>query len=493
MKSFNSSGHLAGRRIKLITVVIKILCTAALANLAAVSALLADAEKISPDLAQALEKGDEALPVIVMIKGMTLIPHTVAFQMQTQDVERLIRDRTYQLQKGMQEYVKDLAGAPGVIDTSAPIRRYKFFWSVNALMATASPEVITEMSEREDVQRILLDRRIRLEKDDREIEELDGSPYTYGLEKIGIPELRDKHPNLTGKDVLVGIIDTGIDARHPEFKGKEITFKDFVRNRPTAYDDNGHGTHVAGTISGIGANGTQIGIAPDAKLMVAKVFGAQGEAQTSSLLRGMEWIANPNVNGEPTSTRPKVVNNSWGGGRMGGDLKDDPFYQATLTWVQLEIFPCFAAGNEGPGSSTVGSPGGLPIAFAIGATDSEDNIARFSSRGPVSVDQDGKQLSYAKPDVSAPGVQIVSAMPGGLYAKMNGTSMATPHATGAIALLYQAKPNLKVAQVRDLLSNSAQHLGAEGKNNIFGMGRISVLSAMDQMEEMGVSLNESGN
>src|SRR5262249_46298084 len=148
------------------------------------------------------------------------------------------------------------------------------------------------------------------------------------------------------------------------------------------YDDHGHGTHCMGTITGVGASGTQIGIAPGvSNLVVGKVFSASGGAQTSDLLRAMEWIADPDGN-PATQDQPRVINNSWGGA-MDGDIDHDPFGPAVLTWVQLNIFPSFAAGNEGPGESTVGSPGGLPQSFAMGATDSNDSIADFSSRGPV--------------------------------------------------------------------------------------------------------------
>lgn len=487
MKSFSLLSILAWRRNYLINRKMKNFCCALIVGLLGTTSLWASADKISADLANAIEHTSEALPVVVMMKGYALVPQAFAMQLPSDDLEKMMKQRAMQLQEGMRDYVRDLAGEPGVMNSGAPITRYKFFWNVNAMMATATPEVIAEMADREDVQRIILDRRIKLDRDYREIEELDGTSFTYGLEKIGVPELRTKHPEVNGKGVVVGIIDTGLDASHPEFKGKQVVFKDFVNNRTASYDDNGHGTHVAGTISGIGANGTQIGIAPEVSLVIAKVFTSQGSGSLSAILRAMEWMGNPGVAEGGSKLKPRVVNNSWGGGTS-DSVNDDPFYQATLTWVQLEIFPCFAAGNAGPSPSTLGSPGRLPPAFAVGATDSEDQIARFSSRGPVEIGMDGKRIEYVKPDVSAPGVQVLSAMPGGKYGKLSGTSMATPHTTGVIALLYQAKPNLKVAQIRELLEKTSQDLGESGKDNNFGSGRINVTSAIDQMEAMGISL-----
>ncbi|MDB5036946.1 MAG: hypothetical protein JWQ35_474 [Bacteriovoracaceae bacterium] len=472
------TGKLNSNKIKIFAAIIGITLGA--------TSLFAASEKISADLARALEKTEGRVPVIVMMKGVPLLPQTMAMQMNPNDVEHMLKQRMHQLQASMHDYVDGLAGSPGVMGDDAPITRQLFFWNVNALMATASSEIISEMAARDDVTKILLDRRIMLERNDPQIEDLDGSTFTYGLEKIGVPDLRTKHPEITGKGVVVGIIDTGIDAAHPEFKNKEIVFRDFINNRgDKPYDDNGHGTHVAGTISGVGANGTQIGIAPEVKLVVGKVFTSQGSGSLSAILRAMEWIANPSTQGDGKD-RPRVVNNSWGGG-IGSSADEDPFYQATLTWVQLDIFPCFAAGNSGPSASTVGSPGGLPSAFAIGATDSDDGIASFSSRGPVSITVKGKELTYAKPDVSAPGVKVMSSMPGGKYGTMSGTSMATPHATGAIALLYQSKPNLTIAQVREIMSKSSEHLGDDGMNNTFGSGRINISAAVDAMADMGFS------
>ncbi len=436
-------------------------------------------EKYSDDLVRYLDQAEGPIPVVVMMVGNAYIPQAMAVSLTINERQGLIKQRMDQLQAPMREFIGEMT------DTSlfgeSVITRHKFFWTTNAMMATTTPDMIAELSDREDVQAILLDRRIFLERDYRIEDELSGEPWTYGLEKIGVPELRTHHGEVTGKGVVVGIIDTGIDPKHPEFEGKKITFKDFISNREEAYDDNGHGTHVAGTISGLGVSGTQIGIAPEVELVIAKAFSARGGASLSILLRAMEWVTDP-TGAKDGKGRPRVVNNSWGGGMNDTEPSKDPFYQATLTWVQLEIFPSFAAGNSGPGSSTVGSPGGLPPAFAVGATDSEDAIARFSSRGPVELVMNGKKIKFTKPDVSAPGAQILSAMPGGKYARMSGTSMATPHVTGAVALLYQINPNLRVAQMRELLSKTTQDLGEPGMDNDFGTGRINVSTAAGAME-----------
>jgi subtilisin family serine protease len=446
-----------------------------------VSGVSAGTEKISPRLARVLEKVEGPVPFIVLLKQLPPMPHSILGETTVADRERLIKQAVLQQQQGLRSAVSELANSNGVTG-EASISRVKFFWTANAMMATGAADVIKGLSDRDDVVTILYDRKITLGPDGREAAELEGG-FTYGLEKIGVPELRQAKPALTGKGVNVGIVDTGIDAKHPEFANKKIIFRDFVGTKTEPYDDNGHGTHVAGTISGVGANGTQIGIAPEVNLVIAKVFTAQGGATVSSLMRGMEWIADPDGNPN-TNDKPRVVNNSWGGGMDGGDLSQDPFLPAVMTWVQLDIFPSFAAGNEGPGASTVGSPGGLPPAFAVGATDSNDDVAEFSSRGPVKGKMGGKDVNYKKPDVSAPGHKIVSAFPNGKYATLSGTSMATPHVTGSIAILFQAFPQLKVEQMKELVMKSSEDMGDTGKDNDYGAGRLQLAHAVETAAEL---------
>lgn len=451
-----------------------------------VTTVEAGSEKISKSLARVLEKQkedqtDDPVRVFVMMKQLAPLPAAILGETRPSDREIMIKQKIYQLQAGMRELVDDLVQTASL--SGAPsIQKYKFFWNVNGLMATATPETIVALSNRSDVTHIHLDRRIQLKPDFREEVDLDGDAYTYGLQRIGVPELRSSKSNLTGKGITVGIIDTGIDAKHPEFKNKKIIFKDILNGRAEAYDDHGHGTHCAGTISGIGANGTQIGIAPEVTLVIAKVFSAQGGSSLSTLLRAMEWMSDPDGN-PSTNDRPRVINNSWGGG-MDSDISNDPFLPAVMTWVQLEIFPSFAAGNEGPGTSTIGSPGGLPPSFAVGATDEQDDIADFSSRGPVKGKIDGKAVQYVKPDVSAPGYQVLSAMPGGRYGKMSGTSMAAPHVTGSVAILLNAFPQLTVKQVREVLMKSSSDLGDSGMDNTFGAGRLDINHAVEAAASM---------
>lgn len=309
------------------------------------------------------------------------------------------------------------------------------------------------------------------------------APFTYGLQKMMIPELRTKYPTLDGTGVRVGILDTGIDASHPDLVGKVTVFKDFTADKSVKpYDDHGHGTHVAGTIAGGATSGVSIGIAPKVQLVIGKIFDSNGSAADEDIMLAMQWMADPDGNPD-TADFPQIISNSWGDSGPFNDKnpEDEPFCRIVDSWVKLGIMPVFAAGNEGPGESTVGTPGGCPAAFAVAATDQNDKAAFFSSRGPAK----WKSGPLAKPDIAAPGVGILSAKPDGGYQTMSGTSMATPHISGAFAILLQANPQLTVDAAAKALIAGATDLGTQGPDMTFGWGRADVVKTVDLIKPAG--------
>jgi subtilisin family serine protease len=348
-------------------------------------------------------------------------------------------------------------------------------WFVGAVAMEADSEQLDRLSKSPSVRKIFLDETITLPEVGRGRRHKEGA-YTWGLEKIGVPSIRDHY---TGEGVVAGILDTGIDATHPDLAGKVIYFKNFTPDGPRTEpsDGHGHGTHVAGTIAGGNASGTAIGVAPGARLAIGRIFDDNASTQLSWILEAMQWITDPDGNPNTVSDVPRVVSNSWGGG---SDLSDDsPLYQAVAVWRELDIFPSFAAGNEGPGAATMSAPGVYPISFGVAASDSKDQIASFSSRGPGTMTIGGQEVTdLAKPDVAAPGVGVYSSLPGGKYDSWNGTSMATPHVTGAVVLLYQAFPNVTVDEMIRLLTQSAVDRGEPGYDYDFGYGRINVAAAL---------------
>lgn len=281
--------------------------------------------------------------------------------------------------------------------------------------------------------------------------------------QIGAPQVWAQGD--TGAGVKVAVLDTGIDAEHPDLVGQVGDTSSFVPSEPDTTDWNGHGTHVASTIAGTGSasDGKERGVAPSAQLEVGKVLDSDGSGQESWIIAGMQWAAQ--------DERAKVISMSLGGG---GDA-DDPMSQAVdqLSRDTGALF-VIAAGNGGPHS--IGSPGAADAALTVGAVDSSDQLADFSSQGPRLGD-DG-----LKPEITAPGVDIVAARSSytrgsGYYTTMSGTSMATPHVAGTAALLAAAHPDWTGPQLKEALVSSAQATPAYTPYEA-GAGRVDALAAV---------------
>lgn len=436
--------------------------------------------KFDAKLKEALES-HARVPAIAVFNPIELGALGQIGNLSAGEIEYLRKEKSEAMQERLVRFLND--------ETSpADVPEFKGYWTTNIVSLTATKTVLEEVADRfPEVNRLVFDDTVQLTY--RVDRPTPLQEYTYGLQKMGIPELRRSYPELTGRGVVVGILDTGIDGNHPEFEGRVVAFADFIQGKKNPYDDNSHGTHVAGTIAGSGVGGVQIGVAPEATLVIGKILSGSGSGSLSGILRGMEWITNPEGRLN-SSLRPQVVNNSWGAASFNGDIRSNPFAQHVLTWVEMGIFPVFAAGNSGrSGTSTIGDPAGLPNSYAIGATDENDRVTDFSSRGPVQIiDRDGTRRTLVKPDVSAPGARVYSAVPGGDYKHLSGTSMAAPHVAGAIALLYQANPKLTIGEIAAVLETTADYLGESEKrekSNDFGMGRVNLFRAVDTLSAHG--------
>jgi uncharacterized repeat protein (TIGR01451 family) len=224
-----------------------------------------------------------------------------------------------------------------------------------------------------------------------------------------------------------------------------------------------------GTI--VGSNG--LGVAPGAQWIAAKAFDNTGGAQASWLHSAFQWMLAPNGN---PALAPRIVNNSWGSS-IGASTEFQPDVQALLN---TGIFPVFSAGNSGPDASTIGAPGSLDISFSVGATDILDEVALFSSRGP-------SPWQKIKPEVVAPGKDILSALPGGAYGQLSGTSMAAPHVAGLAALMLQAAPSLanNLSTLANVLTSTAVRLGDPVPNNNYGWGRVDAYNTVAAVGPFG--------
>ncbi|WP_211349101.1 S8 family serine peptidase [Micromonospora pisi] len=272
----------------------------------------------------------------------------------------------------------------------------------------------------------------------------------------------------TGVGVPVAVLDTGVDLGHPDLVGRVAESASFVPGEEVT-DRNGHGTHVASTIAGSGAasGGAERGVAPGAELHVGKVLDDTGGGQDSWIIAGMEWAAR--------DQHAKVISMSLGGAPTDGT---DPLSQA-VDRLSAETGALFtiAAGNSGPDMQMVGAPGAADAALTVGAVDSLDRLAVFSSRGPRRGD------NGLKPELTAPGVDVLAARSQyaaegeGYYQTMSGTSMATPHVAGAAALLAAAHPDWTGSQLKDALVSTTK-ITQRYDAYFAGSGRLDVSAAV---------------
>jgi serine protease AprX len=270
-----------------------------------------------------------------------------------------------------------------------------------------------------------------------------------------------------GNGIRIAVVDTGIDTAHPDFGGRIAGGSSMIGG--DYGDENGHGTHVAGIAAGDGSASGQTyrGAAPRASLYVAKVLDRSGSGSMSGVMAGVEWAVDQGVH---------VINLSLGG--SGSSDGQDALSMTCNVAVSRGIVVCVAAGNAGPASRTIGSPGAAADVITVGAVDRSDGVASFSSRGPTA---DGR----TKPDICFPGTDIVAARAAGTsmgrpigerYTAASGTSMATPHASGLAALLLQAKPGLTPAEVKQAMVETALSLGQDP--NAQGSGRARAAEAL---------------
>lgn len=368
---------------------------------------------------------------------------------------------------------------------SSAIKRVETLWINNSMIITASRSFVQSLTERDDLERIDLDTELKVfEPILRSAEKgINTDEYTYGLKKIQAARVWNEL-GLDGSGVTVGVLDTGVDTEHETLAGRVLATRDFVTSYEddTANDGHGHGTHCSGTIGGTNAGGRYIGVAPGVNFIVGKIFGDNGSTTAASILSGMQWITDPD-NDPQTNDFPRVISNSWGGALT------NRWQDIITTWYNMGIIPVFAAGNSGPTAGTIGAPGGYAEVISIGATDHEDEIAAFSSRGPVTY----YGATYIKPDVAAPGVDVYSAKPGGGFQNMSGTSMATPHVAGVVALMLQADSTIDTETVRQILKDTSLDLGAPGMDPAFGAGRVDAYDAVQFVLTGGKALVTVGS
>jgi subtilisin family serine protease len=319
--------------------------------------------------------------------------------------------------------------------------------------------------------------------------------HAWGLEQTGALACWGSF-GARGQGVRVAVLDTGVNASHPDLAGKVTKFAEFdakgqiVRQGvPQARDDDGHGTHVCGTIVGGRESGRWIGMAPEAKLHVAKVLNKSGGTD-EQILAGLEWAVAGGAD---------VINMSLGALSFEPDVLDT--YSAAIAAARSAGIPVIVSiGNDG--AQVTGSPGNDLFALAVGASDVADCIAAFSGGRTQVIEKskviDAKDLPfvYSKPDLCAPGVDVYSCAGSKGWAYESGSSMAAPHVAGAAALLLSKLSGVPESVLRtlpgfertevihDLLAGSVHELGENGQDHRYGWGRLSVLGAYSSAVEL---------
>jgi subtilisin family serine protease len=395
---------------------------------------------------------------------------------------------------------------------------YRAYWIANMIWARLSAADLAAMARRDDVSRVETDPRIAAKLPqptaaDRQPNAVES--IAWGVAKIHAPDVWAAGFN--GQGVVIGGEDTGYQWDHPALKphyrgwngataDHDYNWHDAIHDSsgnpcgndsPAPCDDYGHGTHTAGTFAGDDGATHQIGVAPGAKWIGCRNMDA-GNGTPARYIECMQWMLAPtdlNDQNPNPDLAPDVVSNSWGCIPSEGCTVGYEIRAAVQNLVAGGIFYVAAAANDGPNCGSITDPPAIyDAAFTIGATDSSDTLASFSSSGPVRpMPRISSRPAPIKPDVSGPGVSVPSAWPPNSYVSLSGTSMATPHVAGTAALLMSANPVLKghPAALAQLLRETAvttgvtdpvnQACGGTSRttwpNYMIGYGRIDAFAA----------------
>lgn len=380
---------------------------------------------------------------------------------------------------------------------------YQSFWVVNMIQVTGNRALMNELASRGDVKQIDANPHVRTALPVPTASETpdQANGIEWNVTKVKAPKVWAL--GFRGEGRVVAGADTGVQWDHPALKGHyrgwngtnvnhDYNWHDATAaHSPTPVDPFGHGTFTVGQMIGDDGHGNQIGVAPGAQWIACRNMDPSGTGSPTTYSECFQFLmapypvgGNPNQ-GDPTKA-PDSINNSWTCPPSEGCSAN-----TLLTVVNnvraAGIFPAMAAGNSGSSCSSITDPPAIyDGSVTVGATDSLNAIAGFSSRGPVTSDGSNRR----KPDISAPGVNIRGAVPTNAYQSgWSGTSMATPHIAGSIALLWQAKPALRgnIDATETLLEKKAVHIkttetcgGTAGKvpNNVFGWGVLNIYRAV---------------
>jgi hypothetical protein len=361
----------------------------------------------------------------------------------------------------------------------------------NAVAVRLDAALLQEIANRPEVAHIALDRTRALVSDQPGSRSAASDTEEWNIAKIRADQAWSEL-GITGQGITIGEIDTGVYYAHPtlvnQYRGAlggglfdhDYNWFDMINNLPAPYDDNNHGTFGMGVAVGNDGGSNQIGVAPGASWIAVKACTGGGSCSDSDLLAAASWMLAPTrLDGSDPdpAKRPDLVLNMWGGG-----WTCDPWFDsAIMAWRAANILPLFGGGGYGPSCGYIAPPANSPLVLTAGATDEDDVIGPFSSRGPSPCG------GVLKPDVSAPGVDIRSSTADGGYAVWSGMASSTAHLAGTAALVMAADPLLGIDQVTGIITSTAlciEDLSCggtacpDGANNVYGWGRIDAHEAV---------------
>jgi subtilisin family serine protease len=439
-----------------------------------------DAAPIAPELAALVEGADEGEPVQALLMLPNITEHDGGYD----TVIDTLREHAADSQGEVMRHLE-------ARDDITVLNR---LWLTNMLVVEfpAKTEALDALAEIPGVSHLIPNFEMTL-PDVKESADVRAQGLTWGVDKIEAARAW-QDLGVTGTDAKVAVLDTGVAINHPDLAGKMATTDPRDPGHPGGWaefdvtggrvdslprDSAEHGTHVTGTVVGGDTSGTAIGVAPDAEYMHGMVI-PNGRGTFAQIAAGMQWAVAPtDINGEPAGSPPDVVSMSLG---ANGFLSE--MIAPTQAIRAAGIVPVIAIGNN-CGTAGTASPGNVYEAIAVGATDSSDNVASFSCGGVVRKDQWTEPPAewpeeWVKPNISAPGVDVYSANPGGGHSTFSGTSMATPHTAGTAALMRSAAPDLSVDALFAALADTSfwdDRNSPDRPDTRFGHGRINAYEA----------------
>jgi subtilisin family serine protease len=487
------------------------LCLISLATSTQAQELQTWPQKIDEALWKKMAGQPAQLPFLVLMKEQAPLPQAGQLKGKDQKASYVftqLKQRADASQAGLIAFLQEQRS------------EWKSFFIVNLLAVTGSPELLQTIARRDDVANIIDNAAFRMQEPlDVELENgpQSRSLIEWGLERINADDVWAL--GYRGQGVVIGGQDTGYDWEHPalkpSYRGYDAASDEADHNynwhdaihsysplnsdtlnpcgldSPVPCDDNFHGTHTMGTMTGLDGDNV-IGVAPESRWCACRNM-ERGWGSASTYLECFQWFLAPtNLDGQnpDPSKAPHVINNSWYCPEVEGcnpsnfALMDQAIDNLRAAGTVVVV----SAGNSGSECSSVSAPAAMyEGSFAVGATAQNDTIAGFSSRGPVQVDGSGRM----KPNVAAPGVGVRSAIPNGGYASFSGTSMAGPHVAGLVALVISANPELagQVEVIENIIEQTAvpkttdQNCGgvpgSQVPNHTYGFGRVDALAAVE--------------